>query len=77
MTDGILSEADNPARRVSKPRRLPSTRRGLPDARLAEINRVAPSTGNDLALDTLLLRLNTETACRRCGALTGEEHPLA
>ncbi|MBA8823850.1 site-specific recombinase XerD [Saccharopolyspora lacisalsi] len=69
VADGLISEADNPARRVPKPRRLPSTRRGLPDARLAEINRVAAATGNDPALDTLLLRLHTETACRRGGAL--------
>jgi len=33
--------ADNPARKVAKPRRLPSTRRAVPDARLAETNHVA------------------------------------
>jgi integrase len=37
--------------------------------RLAEINQVAATTGNDPELDTLLLRLHTETACRRGGAL--------
>jgi integrase/recombinase XerC len=31
--------------------------------------RSRPSTGNDPALDTLLLRLHIETACRRGGAL--------
>jgi integrase len=41
----------------------------LADARLAEINEVAASTGDDPALDSLLLRLHTETACRRGGAL--------
>jgi hypothetical protein len=30
---------------------------------------VAATTGNDPALDSLLLRLHTETACRRGGAL--------
>jgi integrase len=69
VSDGLISEADNPARRVAKPRRLPSTRHALPDARLAEINEVAATTGNDPALDALLLRLHTETACRRGGAL--------
>lgn len=64
-----MAEADNPARKVAKPRRLPSTRRALPADRLAEINRVASTTGNDPALDTLLLRLHIETACRRRGAL--------
>ncbi|MGH3326487.1 MAG: site-specific integrase [Streptomycetales bacterium] len=69
VADGLLGEADNPAAKVSKPRRLPSTRRALPDKRVAEINRVAASTGNDPDLDCLLLRLHTETACRRGGAL--------
>jgi integrase len=67
--DGVIREADNPARKVAKPRRLPSTRRAVPDARLLEINNVAASTGDDPELDTLLLRLHTETACRRGGAL--------
>ena len=67
--DGHLTAADNPARKVAKPRRLPSTRRAVPDTRLAEINRIAATTGNDPALDALLLRLHTETACRRGGAL--------
>ena len=69
VDDGLISEADNPARKVAKPRRLPTTRRALPDARLAEINEIAATTGDDPELDTLLLRLHTETACRRGGAL--------
>jgi integrase/recombinase XerC len=70
IADGLIGEADNPAAKVAKPRRLPSTRRAVPDTRLAEINHVAATTGNDPALDALLLRLHTETACRRGGALT-------
>jgi integrase/recombinase XerC len=69
IADGLISEADNPAAKVAKPRRLPSTRRAVPDTRLAEINHVAVTTGNDPALDALILRLHTETACRRGGAL--------
>jgi len=65
--DGLITEADNPARKVAKPRRLPSARRAEPDTRLAEINQVAATTGNDPELDTILL-LHTETACRRGGA---------
>jgi integrase/recombinase XerC len=61
-------KAGNPARKVAKPRRLPSTRRAVPDARLAEINRGAAAGGDDPELDTLILRLHTETACRRGGA---------
>jgi site-specific recombinase XerD len=67
--DNLITDADNPALRVTKPRRLPSNRRALPNARLAEINHIAATTGNDPDLDTLLLRLHTETACRRGGAL--------
>jgi integrase/recombinase XerC len=67
--DGLIDERDNPARKVAKPRRLPSTRRAVADTRLAEINQVAATTGDDPELDTLILRLHTETACRRGGAL--------
>ena len=69
VDDGLIAEADNPARKVAKPRRQPATRRALPDTRLAEINQAAAATGDDPELDTLLLRLHTETACRRGGAL--------
>ena len=33
VDDGLITEADNPARKVAKPRRLPSTRRAVPDTR--------------------------------------------
>jgi integrase/recombinase XerC len=39
------------------------------DARLAEICHVAATTGDDPELDILILRMHTETACRRGGAL--------
>lgn len=67
--DGHIDPAENPARKVPKPRRLPSTRQAVPDTRLAEIQHAAGTTGDDPALDTLLLRLHVETACRRGGAL--------
>ncbi|MEY8042610.1 tyrosine-type recombinase/integrase [Saccharopolyspora cebuensis] len=69
VADGLISEDRNPARRVAKPRRLTSPRRALPEARLEDLYEVAARTGNDPALDTLLLRLHVETACRRGGAL--------
>ncbi len=69
VDDGLIAAADNPARKVAKPRRQPSTRRAIPDTRLAEVNQIAATTGNDPELDTLILRLHTETACRRGGAL--------
>jgi hypothetical protein len=67
--DDLIDPATDPARKVAKPRRLPSTRRAVPDDRLAEIHHAAATTGDDPALDTLLLRLHVETACRRGGAL--------
>src|SRR5438132_8002706 len=67
--DALIDPAGNPARKVDKPRRLPSTRRAVAGKRLAEINHAAATTGDDPELDTLLLRLHTETeACRRGGA---------
>ena len=69
VDDGLIAEADNPARKVAKPRRLPTTRRALPDNRLAQINQIAATSGDDPELDTLILRLHSETACRRGGAL--------
>jgi integrase/recombinase XerC len=68
VDDGLIEEKDNPARKVDKPRRMPSTRRALTDKELAEINLIA-AAGDDPELDTLILRLHTETACRRAGAL--------
>jgi integrase/recombinase XerC len=67
--DGLITPGENPARKVDKPRRLPSTRRAVTDDRLAEICQAAADGGDDPGLDTLLLRLHTETACRRGGAL--------
>jgi len=69
MDDGLITEAQNPARRVRKPPRLPSGRFALPADRLGEIHRIAAQTGNDPQLDSLLLRFHEETAARRGGAL--------
>ena len=70
VADHIIPAAANPAAQVPKPRRLRSTRMALPDTRLAELCEVAGRTGNDPHLDTLLLRLHTETACRPGGAMS-------
>jgi integrase len=70
VADGLLTEAQNPAMKVDKPRRKPSTRRGLPDERVAELVDVASRTGDDPALDALMLRFHIETACRRGGLLS-------
>ncbi|MEW2507918.1 site-specific integrase [Amycolatopsis sp. NPDC047767] len=67
--DRLIHRAENRAIEVRKPRRLASQRRALRVTELSLINRTAATTGNDPELDTLLLRLHTETACRRGGAL--------
>ncbi|MBL1080177.1 site-specific integrase [Nocardia sp. 2] len=67
--DGYIQPDSNPARRVAKPRRLASTRRAISNRQLSEIVQVAATTGNDPELDSLLLRIHIETACRRCGVL--------
>jgi hypothetical protein len=41
----------------------------------AQINEVAATTRDDPELDTLLLRLDTETACRRTASLYGFTDP--
>ena len=69
IADGLITPTASPAHRVAKPRRLPNHRRALTPDELDHINRVARTSGNDVILDALLLRLHTETACRRGGAL--------
>jgi integrase len=76
IADGLIDPLASPAHRVVKPRRLPSTRRALTPEELTQINLVAPTSGNDVILDALLLRLHTETACRRGGALGLRLHDL-
>lgn len=69
VADRLIPAGASPAQQVRKPRRLPSPRRALTPRELDEINQVARTSGNDVVLDALLLRLHTETACRRGGAL--------
>lgn len=44
VADGWIREVDNPAAKVDKPRRLPSTRRAIGDARLAQINEICSAS---------------------------------
>ena len=69
ITNGLLPDGCNPAAKVPKPRRQASNRHAIPDQRLADISQVAGSGGDDPILDSLILRLHEETACRRGGAL--------
>jgi len=67
--DGLIKPDENPARRTAKPRRQGSVRHALSANQVSEINYYAGTTGDDPELDTLLLRLHTESACRTGGAL--------
>jgi len=69
VADGLLAAGSNPAAAVPLPRRKRSTRRGLTTTEVADINRIVLTSGNDTPLDSLLVRLHLETACRRGGAL--------
>lgn len=67
--DGLIKPAENPAAKTAKPRRHGSTRHALSADQMSQINHYAAITGDDPELDTLLLRLHTESACRTGGAL--------
>ncbi|QUQ64619.1 tyrosine-type recombinase/integrase [Kutzneria sp. CA-103260] len=69
MADGLIGLPDNPTIMIPLPRRLPSTRRALSGTELTAIHQVVLTGGHDVPLDSLLLRLHSETACRRGGAL--------
>ena len=74
--DNLVSNGRNPAARVPKPQRPETTRRALSPDELAAINAAVASSGNDTALDCLLIRLHIETACRRGGAIALREIDL-
>ncbi|WP_280202506.1 tyrosine-type recombinase/integrase [Nocardia cyriacigeorgica] len=67
--DDYITVSANPGPHLRKPRRLPSTRRALSARQLAQINHAVTTTGNDRELDSLILRLHLETACRTGSAL--------
>jgi integrase len=67
--DNLIRSADNPATTLVKPKMRPSSRGAIPTDRLAEINRIAAEYGDEPELTTLILRMCTETACRRGGIL--------
>lgn len=69
VDDNLIRPANNPATRLDKPRVRTPRRGAIPTDRLAEINRVAAEYGDEPELTTLLLRMCTETACRRGGIL--------
>ncbi len=56
LDEGVIADGQNVMSRVAKPRRQHSRRHGLDAALVGPIVEVASSTGNDPALDALLLR---------------------
>lgn len=69
VDDGHIAATEDPSAKLDKPRPRPSNRRALPADLLEEICRVAVVTSDDPELDSLILRLHIETACRLEGAL--------
>ncbi|MGW6729596.1 tyrosine-type recombinase/integrase [Nocardia sp. NPDC055029] len=67
-SDGYV-RTSNAATELTKPRRLPSPRGAIATDRLRDVIEVITTTGDDTELDTLLLRLHLETACRTGSAL--------
>ena len=73
IADGLIHPRGNPAADIRKPCRPANNRRALTNPELTQINRAAATTGEDPTLDSLLLRLHHETACRRRAAILLQE----
>lgn len=65
----LIRPSQNPAQKVAKPRRLHGSRHALTREQVIEIGQVAATTGNDTELDSLIIRIHIEAACRRAGVL--------
>ncbi|MFE9325022.1 tyrosine-type recombinase/integrase [Nocardia sp. NPDC052278] len=70
VDDGYIRRDDDPTTRLNKSAAVPSSRRALPDQLLRWIIEAADTTGNAPDLDSLIIRLHIETACRVKGALS-------
>ncbi|MFE9751694.1 tyrosine-type recombinase/integrase [Saccharothrix saharensis] len=72
VNDELIPVSQDPTRKVKKPKRAIPTRRGLNNTVLEAVTEAAATTGDDPALDALLIRFHVETAARRGGALALE-----
>ncbi len=63
--DGLIQPDANPAAKAGKTPQPPGPARVLSLNQIADLGRVASTTGDDTELDALILRLHIETACRR------------
>lgn len=69
VADKVLPASASPLANLKKPPKRKTLRRALTARQLAEINEVVATAGRDPAVDCLVIRLHTETACRRGGAI--------
>jgi integrase len=76
VADNLIPPHLDPAARVRKPRRPATNRRALTSGELSAINHAAACSGDDVALDSLLLRLHSETVCRRGAAILLRQNDL-
>ncbi|MEU4445454.1 hypothetical protein AB0K14_26505 [Actinosynnema sp. NPDC050801] len=76
INDNLLPPHHNPAAKVPKPRRRPTTRHSLSPTEVTALADAVTASGRDAVLDTLLFRLHLETACRRGGALALREDDI-
>ncbi|WP_284742282.1 tyrosine-type recombinase/integrase [Amycolatopsis sp. RTGN1] len=67
--DKLITLAESPVATIKNSKHRNTSRRALTPRELTDINRAAASSGPDPLLDSLLLRLHSETACRAGGAL--------
>ncbi|WP_158263107.1 site-specific integrase [Amycolatopsis sp. CA-128772] len=70
VDDEYVRPNRNPAAKLRRSGSAQPRRRALSAAQLTEITHTAATTGPNPALDSLVLRLHTETACRRSGVLS-------
>ncbi|MEU1549894.1 hypothetical protein [Nocardia sp. NPDC005745] len=68
-TDGLIQPDANPAVEARKTSQASGKARALSLDQIADLGRVASTTGDDPELDALILRLHIETACRRSSVL--------
>jgi len=69
VAEQYISREKDPSQKIEKPRRPSSLRKPLVSERFAQLAETAAATGDDPELDSLIIRLHAETACRRAGAL--------
>ncbi|MFD0205872.1 MULTISPECIES: tyrosine-type recombinase/integrase [Saccharothrix] len=65
----VIDQRNDPTAMVARPKHVKSNRHAIDNTLLGEIAEVASTTGDDPALDAIIIRLHLETAARRAGTL--------